>query len=840
MTTERRTGTAAGRIQRRLADGWALTLEGGLAGTELPDTIAATVPGTVHTDLLAAGLIPDPYLDTNEHTLAWIGLCDWRYSVEFDWQPGGLDRAELVFDGIDTIAEIDLNGTRLGRSVNQHRSHRFDVSGLLQPGANRLSVVLRSPIRAADAASSELGYRPHANHHPYNAIRKAAYSFGWDWGIDTSTSGIWRDVRLEEWATARITSVRLVPTVDDGQGRVVAHADLAHADPAGDAEGLALIATVTGPDGVRHGSTVPLASRAPSGAVEVTIDAPELWWPVGHGEQPLYELDVRLVRDEATLDTAHRRFGFRTVRLDMGADEEGTSFVIVVNDRPVFVKGANWIPDDAFLPRVTPERYARRLDQAASAGINLLRVWGGGIYESDDFFDGCDERGILTWQDFLLACAAYSEDEPLRSEIEAEAREAVGRLSSHPSLVLFNGNNENVWGYEEWGWPQRLDGRSWGELYYFEIFPAVVADLAPHVAYTHASPFSPSEGYPGAHAQNDPAHATAHIWDIWNQRDWRHYRDYRPRFVAEFGWQGPPTWTTLTDAVHDEPLTPESPGMITHQKAVHGNQKLTDGLLPHLRMPDDMADWHWAMQLNQADAVRTAIEHFRSLQPHCMGSIVWQLNDCWPVTSWAAVDGAGREKPLFHALRIAHADRLLTVQPRGGGLAVVAVNDTDEEWRGELRCTRLHFDGGVLAEQTSPVVVPPRGAVTTELPPSLDARDPSREVLRATLGEHRAEWFFDEHRRLDLPKPGFTAELQASGDVHRLTVTATTLLAQLTLLVDKAAPDATVDAGLVTLLAGESTTFEIGNAPAEIGLVELTAPDVLRTVNQLVAPSPVR
>ena len=304
---------------------------------------------------------------------------------------------------------------------------------------------------------------------------------------------------------------------------------------------------------------------------------------------------------------------------------------------PVFVKGANWIPDDAFPSRIDRDRYARRLDQAVAANLNLIRVWGGGIYESDDFYELCDERGLLTWQDFLFACAAYAEEEPLRGEVEAEARENIVRLAHHPSLVLFTGNNENLWGREDWGWELALDGKTWGAYYYYELFPALISELAPHVPYAPGSPFSPGGQHP-----NDEQHGTMHIWDLWNEKDWPHYRDYRPRFVSEFGWQGPPTWSTLTRSISDDPLTPESPGMIVHQKAIEGNVKLTNGLLPHYRLPEDMETWHWAMQLNQANAITAALEHFRSHMPHTMGAVVWQLNDCWPVTSWAAIDGDGR------------------------------------------------------------------------------------------------------------------------------------------------------------------------------------------------------
>ncbi|WP_120337170.1 glycoside hydrolase family 2 protein [Cryobacterium soli] len=806
-------------------------------------TVPATVPGSVHTDLLAAELIPDPYLDGNEQLLSWIGLTDWRYSTTFVWNPAGADRSELVFAGLDTIAEIELNGVLLGTTRNMHRSYTFDVGSRLKAGLNELVVVFRSPIKAADAASLELGYRPHVNHHPYNAIRKMACSFGWDWGIDTSTSGLWKPVTLVSWSTARLHAVRPIATVQThtvqstagdtsnrNAGTVDVHVDISRATDAP----VTVTASVAGVS-----RTLELAAGATSATVTLEVPEVDLWWPTGYGEHPLYDIVVTLHDADTAheLDRSHTRVGFRTVEFDTTPDAAGTPFTLVINGQSVFVRGANWIPDDAFPHRIDRARYERRLEQAEFANINLIRVWGGGIFESDDFYDLCDEKGLLTWQDFLLACAAYAEETPLGDEIAAEARENVARLAAHPSLVVLNGNNENLWGFEEWNWKLRLDGKTWGAGYYYDVFPAIVAELAPHIGYTPGSPFSPVAGSVRNDLHpNDPAHGTMHIWDLWNQRDYPDYRDYTPRFVAEFGWQGPPTWSTLTESIHDDPLTPESPGMLVHQKAMEGNVKLTDGLLPHLPLPNEIGDWHWAMSLNQATAITTAIEHFRSLAPHCMGSIVWQLNDCWPVTSWAAVDGYGRPKPLLYAIKHAYADRLITVQPRGDGLAVIAVNGSAEPWSGELRVRRYTDAGVVLAEHAEQVTLPARSNVTVPLGASVSATtDAAAELLRAELGGARGHWFFAEARdsALSDSAPEVLAERTTTG--YTVRVTATSLTRDLALLVDTVDPDALVDDMLVTLLPGESVLFTVDSV-LDVDPAVFAAPTVLRSTNQLVRP----
>lgn len=896
-----------------LHTGWTVRCAGGPVPAQLADVLAAdgpgvpaTVPGTVHTDLLAAGLIPDPYLDDNERLLAWIGRCDWEYRTTFEGpttpaSSGGAGAAgpvrhDLAFDGLDTVATVTLNGTEVGRTANQHRSYRFDVTRVLRPGDNELAVRFASPVRYADAQSLELGQRPQVNHHPFNAMRKAACSFGWDWGIDTATSGIWRPVRLESWSTARLAAVRPLASADlsgpTPVGVLDVHIEIERSDDGAGPVVLEAAVAVRGlSGGSPAGATVTIAPGDTSAVVHLRLHDAELWWPRGYGEQPLYDVEVTLApavsggatssdtassdnltageRPQAALDGWTGRTGFRSVALDMSPDDDGTSFTIVVNGRPVWVKGANWIPDDAFFHRVDRARYARRLDQAEIANLNLLRVWGGGIYESGDFYAECDERGLLVWQDFAFACAAYSEGEPLRSEVEAEARDAVTRLAPHPSLVLWNGSNENIWGYEDWGWKLRLDGQTWGLGYYTELLPGVLAELDGTRPYTPSSPWSGSlDIHP-----NDADHGSMHSWELWNQLDWPHYRDDVPRFMAEFGWQAPPAWTTLRRSVGDVPLTPESPGMQVHQKAMEGNKKLSAGLVPHVPLPDDMEDWHWAMQWNQAVAVRTAVEHLRSWAPRCMGSVVWQLNDCWPVTSWAAVDGDERAKPLLHALAHAHADRMVTVQPRrfgddgvaraggpgraggagaldGGsfdeadgagtpGLVAVVVNDTAEAWTGELVLRRLAYDGAELAVTKVEFAADARGVATVPLP--LDVATPGdagRELVVAGIDGIRGTWFFAEPRESALAAPELETRVeQADGGRVLVRVTARNLVRGLTLLADKAHPDAVANTALITLLPDESTTFELRLPEGTAAALDpnlLTAPRVLRSLNQLV------
>jgi len=810
-------------VTRTPIGGWTVQA----SGASVPDAvraaerIPASVPGCVHTDLMDAGLLPDPYLDENERTQAWVGLADWTYRAVLPWTPDGSERQVLVFEGIDTVAAIRLHGVEIATTRNMHRTLRIDVTGLLRPGGNEIEVAIASPIKSADAASLALGYRPHVNHHPYNAIRKMACSFGWDWGIDTSTSGLWRPVALETWSGARFSEVRTGGDVVDGVPRLRVRAGVDATAP-GTPEVRVSVADVTATAPVVDGVAV----------LDLAVPDAALWWPRGHGDPALHDARVDLVVAEGCVDRRDVRVGFRSAEVRLTTDDAGVGFAIVVNGRVVQVRGANWIPDDAFPHRVDRARYSRRLDQAEFARLNLIRVWGGGLYESEDFYAECDERGLLVWQDFLLACAAYAEEEPLRSEIEAEAREATARLGAHPALVVLTGNNENLIGHQDWGWKQRLERRTWGEGYYYGLFPSLVAEIAPHVAYVPGSPFSPARDDP----QNDPAQGTVHIWDLWNEKDWPHYRDHRPRFVAEFGWQGPPTWSTLVRAISDDPLTPESPGMLVHQKAIKGNDHLTDGLTAHLPLPDDMADWHWAMSVNQAVAIRTAVEWFRSLTPHCTGSIVWQLNDCWPVTSWAAVDGDERPKPLLHGLRQANHPRLLTIQPvDGDGLRVALVNDTAEDWIGELEVRRLQYGGEVAASEVVPVRVPARSAHDVALRAHLTAPvEPERELVEARIDDATARWFFTDYRHSDLAPSPCSVEASRRGDGWDLTITADAVAREVTVLVDRVHPDAVADRALMTLLRGERVVVRVEGAP-DAQPSDFAHPLVLRSANDVVA-----
>ncbi|MFJ7147131.1 glycoside hydrolase family 2 protein [Streptomyces sp. NPDC100445] len=780
-------------------------LTGGWSLRHGEDLLEARVPGCVHTDLLAAGIIPDPFLDRNEADVAWVGRRAWTYVRQLD-HDSEHERTDLVFEGLDTAAYLTLGGRPVGTTRNMHRGHRFDVTGR----TGELEIRFASAYDEAAAVRAVTGERPNVYPEPSQYIRKMACAFGWDWGPTLVTAGIWRPARLEHWSTARIARVRPLVTVEDGTGRVEVRLELERT-ARGQGRALRAEARVAG---VRAEATV----TGDTAVLRLDVPDPRLWWPRGYGEQPLYDFDITLGDESGPLDTWHRRIGFRTVELDRSADGHGTGFTLVVNGVRIFARGVNWIPDDAFPSRITPERYRARLTQAADAHVDLVRVWGGGIYEDDAFYDACDELGLMVWQDFLFACSAYPEEQPLRGEVEAEARDNVVRLMPHPSLVLWNGNNENLWGFRDWDWEEPLAGDSWGEGYYLGLLPRVVAELDPTRPYAAGSPWSGSWD----HHPNDPAHGTHHSWEVWNRQDYAEYRANVPRFVAEFGWQAPPALTTLRRALPGEDLAPDSPGMLHHQKAEDGNGKLNRGVARHFPLPEgDFDRWHYLTQLVQARAVAAGIEHWRAHWPVCAGTIVWQLNDCWPVTSWAAVDGDGRPKPLYHELRRVYADRLLTLQPDADGLVLAVVNQSAGTWRTTVTLRRVEADGTVAGEARLDLTAGPRSVTRTEVPPTLvpDA-DSAKEFLVADADDDadgtgealRALHFPVPDKDFAYPRPRYDVTLEpvpGQGDRVDVVVSARTLVRDLLLQPDRLGPAAVCDRGRQTLLPGERTRIRV-------------------------------
>ncbi|MCA0294653.1 MAG: glycoside hydrolase family 2 protein [Actinobacteria bacterium] len=809
--------------------------------------IPAIVPGVVHTDLLAAGLIDDPYVGTAEADQHWVGRQAWTYRAEFDLAAYAAEltseHCDLLCDGLDTVAEVFCNGAPIGRSVNMHRRNVFSTQGRLKPGLNVIEVVFAPVEEYASQMAELVGERVHVERDPYNLVRKMACNFGWDWGPRLVTAGIWKAIGLRSWDVARVLDVAVFATAArnasggwDGELRV-------HAETTGDLRFAAMTVRVSGPGAAAAEATVMAEEWT---EVVVPISGIEAWWPHSLGEQPLYDVEVLLHNDTRILDRVLRRTGFRSVELDTtpDADGAGATFGLRINDELVFVRGMDWIPDDCFPSRITPERYRERVQQAKDANVDLLRIWGGGIYEQAAFYEACDELGVMVWQDFCFACAAYPEEEPFRFEVEAEARDNVIRLSAHPSLVIWNGNNECIWGFHDWLWEGQLGDQTWGAGYYYELLPSVVAELDPTRPYWPGSPSSGVNEVP----PNDMNYGCVHIWDVWNERDYTAYDDYSPRFVAEFGYQGPATWATWARTLEPQDRSATSPAMLAHQKAAGGNSKLDKGIAGHLPAPgegpEDFDDWLFAMQLQQARAVRYGVERWRSLRGRCLGSIVWQLNDCWPVTSWAALDlgtnAAGepvaRRKPLWYALRSAYADHLVTLQHDADGWRAVLVNDGTDDWTAQGTVALRGFDGAVLWSLDVAQVVPVRSRVDLVLDGLPDGVRDDVALVADLSGAERALKLLVEDVDAALPTPRWTATVTRTDAGTRVDVTAETFVRSLCLFADRVAEDAWADTLGIDLFPGDSHSFRVHGGLSD-DASGLTERPVLRALTNPLTPS---
>lgn len=816
--------------------------------------IPATVPGCVHTDLLDQDLITDPYIGMNELESHWIGHCDWRYETTVSITPELLaeEYLEVVFEGLDTVATIEFNGQEIGQAESMHLRYRFDIKPHAQEGENTLRIHFRSPQRYAESMEAEAGVRPNMGagsnpQLPHRMIRKMACNFGWDWGPQVLTCGVWRPAYIEAWSTARLGDVRpLITRADEVRAEIDCRVQSLRAGGTG---GVTVSAELIDP----RGRSVVLAQQLVDGdhtSLALAVDTPQLWWPRGYGEQPLYDLKVRLTTQDGTvLDEKSHRIGLRTSAIctdpDPHAHEglgQGETFHLRVNGKRVYCKGANWIPDDCFPHRVTPERYRQRIDQAAEANMNMLRVWGGGIYEDHSFYEYCDEVGMLVWQDFLLACSAYHEEEPFWSWFEAEARDNVARLSPHPSLVMWCGCNENIWATFDWSdaWRAiREEGElTWGLGYYLELFPKVVSELAPTTPYWPGSPYSSSmDRHPNANEYGD-----VHIWDVWNgQGDYRNYLGHFPRFASEFGYQGPCTWPTLERSIPESQRQWMSDAMQHHNKQEIGQQLALNRIADDFEGfsgDSDLGDIWFLASLNQCRALTLGCEWFRALSPWCSGALYWQLNDCWPVTSWAAIDGDGRRKLMWYATREFFRDRLVSVLPAAvspreeplGAMAVYLHNDTDEAWSDRVRVGRYHVDGRLLDEADFKVEVASRGTqkITLDTSWTTDAG----ELIVAEASGNRGWWFFGHDRDTPYAQPDFRTRLERDGDVVRFTVLADVVVRDLCVLVDRLSPEARTDRQVVNLLPGESVTFTITGVP-QVSEQDLSSAEVLRCVNRL-------
>ena len=674
------------------------------------ENVAATVPGSVYHDLLNADLIGDPFYRDNENRVFPLMENDFTYSRVFEVPAELLDSDCVVLhcDGLDTLATLSVNGTVVGTADNMHRTWEFDVKAVLCEGENTITVTFASPtkfIRKAFAENPAVGTFDPLEGYPL--IRKAHCMFGWDWGPRLPDAGIWRNISLLGIDTARIRDVYVVQHHENGA--VTLDIDTRITEITGSAP---VSVTVTAPDGTTFTATGAKAS--------ITIPNPSLWWPNGYGEQPLYTVSVTLGDG---LDEWTRRIGLRTMRVLNEKDEWGECFTFCVNGTKIFAMGANYIPEDNLLSRANPARSRRLLEDAKAANYNCVRVWGGGIYPHDYFYDLCDELGLLVWQDFMFACAVYNLTEDFERSIVAEFRDNIRRLRHHPSLALWCGNNE----VEEsvmYGRPNTVAQKNDYVKIFDYLLPKVLKEEDPTTFYW---PSSPSTGV----TYDDPrciSRGDAHYWDVWHGlKPFTDYRHYLFRFASEFGFQSFPCMETIESFTLPEDRNVFSYVMEKHQRNSSANGRIVNYLSQMYLYPAQLTNLVYASQLLQAQAMQYGVEHWRRHRGHCMGTIIWQLNDCWPVASWSSIDYYGRWKALHYYEKRFYAPVLISCHEEGilsqdtdvnaqalklkKSAHLNVSNETMNEFKGTAFWTLRRPDASVIAEGSFDVLCPPLSAV---------------------------------------------------------------------------------------------------------------------------------
>jgi beta-mannosidase len=669
----------------------------------------ATVPGDVHLDLLANKKIDDPFFRDNESKLQWIEKESWEYRLSFDATAAQLKRSnvDLVFDGLDAAAQVSVNGVQVLSANNMFRVWRVPVKGALHIGKNVVSVVFPSPDGAAAEVAAKDPWQPKTKTEAKTYIRKAAYEYGWDWGPKFVTSGIWRAARVEAWDKVRIADFAIRQR---DVSKAVAHVE-AEVDVEASSAGAAKV-SVRYMDGGKPVTEIAMVNvHVGRNVIDLPIEIrqPRLWYPAGYGEQPLYEFTAQVSTGGLPAESKKVKAGLRSIELRRQLDQWGRSFELVVNGIPVFAKGADVIPFDSFPNRVTTANYRRILESARDANMNMIRHWGGGYYETDEFYSICDELGIMVWQDFMFGNDWQPGTYDFKLNIAAEAEDQVRRLRNHPSIVVWCGNNETEMAFG-WagrsGFPPDVRLQMWQDYLteFSGILPGVVARLDKETPYW---PSSPSADYESVTA--DFHTGDDHLWDVWHGRvPFSTYETHLSRFVTEFGFQSFPEMKTIEAFTEPGDRTGIfTPVMLEHQKNKEGNSIIHDYLLKDYPEPKDFASFLYVSQVLQAEGIKIGAEHFRRSMPETMGSIFWQLNDCWPVASWSSIDYYGRWKALQYYARRFYAPVLVSPHVEEGSVKTYIVSDKTEAMHGQLHLRLMDFDGKVLMEETQQVDVSP-------------------------------------------------------------------------------------------------------------------------------------
>lgn len=735
----------ASPLRKELNEGWKFRQ------ARLTNWYPARVPGVVHTDLLANGIIEDPFFRLNERGLQWIDKEDWIYETRFTLSPEmeAKQNIRLDFKGLDTYADVYLNDRKILSADNMFREWQVDIKEQLQPGENTLKIYFHSPLKIDIPKWDSLPFQYEAgNDQSENGgvfdkkvsvfARKAGYHYGWDWGPRLVTSGIWRPVYIEAWDNLRIENIHIVSSqVSEKSAKISVVAEI----QANRALENVLLTVRDGETGKRFGTVSTTLQKGLNRVTSTfTVRNPKLWWSNGLGTPHLYRFQTEIELNGQTADSCTVAAGIRSLRLVTQPDKEGRSFYFELNGVPVFAKGANYIPCDNFLPRVSRATYEKTIKDAVDANMNMLRVWGGGTYEDDYFYELCDKYGIMVWQDFMFACSLYPAEVELLENIRQEAIDNVRRLRNHPCIALWCGNNECNDAWFGWGWKRKYERQNpeyaqkiWKQFtdQYHVVLPEVVKEYAPGTDYRPSSPFSTFGNKSNDHDGD------RHYWEVWHGKvPITNYNRERSRFFSEYGFQSFPEFQSVKQyAPNPEDWNITSEVMMSHQRGgAHANNLIETYLLNEYGKPRDFESFLYMNHLLQGDAIKTAIEAHRRDMPYCMGTLFWQHNDCWPVASWSSRDYYGRWKAQHYFAREAYRDLLVSPIAQNDTLYIYTVSDRRKTAPGNLQLTVSTTAGDTVAQYLKNIRIPAQSsyvafaAPVTEL---LKGHDKKEVILTA-------------------------------------------------------------------------------------------------------------
>lgn len=723
----------------------------------------ATIPGTVHTDLYENQLIPDPFYGANEKQLQWIENENWEYESTFSLSEKEIsnENIELEFDGLDTYATVYINGKMVLEADNMFRKWIISAKNHLKKGKNHLKIVFLSAVQKGKEEASKLSYTLPEKERVF--VRKAQYQFGWDWGPRFVTAGIWKKVQLKFWNSATIENIKFSQLELNDKKAILEFTTEIYVSKA---KTIQLKIN-------EKSETFNLKKGTNTVKMRYEISNPKLWWCNGLGDPNLYPFSIELYQKEKTLDKKKLNIGLRTIELIQENDQHGKSFYFKLNGKSVFMKGANYVPPDSFLPRVPDATYFSLVENAKKANMNMLRVWGGGVYADDEFYNACDSNGILVWQDFMFACAMYPGDEKFVKNVKQEVIDNVNRLQNHPSIALWCGNNENDEGWHNWGWQKQFNyskadsTQIWNDYkkVFHEMIPKTLDSLLPKEKNVYW-PSSPSIGWG---RKESLTQGDSHYWGVWwGKEPFEMYKKKVGRFMSEYGFQGMPNIKTLEKVIAKEDFNFTSEAFKNHQKHPTGFETIKEYMNRDFPVPTSMEKYNYVSQLLQAYGMKIAIEAHRLAKPYCMGSLYWQLNDCWPVTSWSTLDYYGNWKAAHYQVKESFAPILLAVTENLDGLSIISSNDNMEVKEGIVTAKLIDFSGKELWTASKECILDVERNTTcmqilnADLPKFVKEKTVLQIEFTSNQKKTVAHHYFVKPKELQLEKP--TIEIKIVGE----------------------------------------------------------------------------